>query len=1004
MAAPEKLNTPKGYWITRRSEGHSDWALGFWRELFQNAVDAGATKVDITLDDAPGKGSFGRPATLDRVVRVTFSDDGRGMDERILRDVFLKPGETTKRSGDTVGGFGTARIMLAFSQVRYAVRTQDWLVEGDGSEFTCLTMPQAAEAKRAEIDEAVAAGHADRAEQLRADLAFIMADQDTRKGCKLEIDVDPKETPWNYRNVDKAKLLAKLDEYLSLSQVPCKVRLNGEELTTRTLRGPARRKLVATMPDGATAEFATVHTSQGEKARHKSKVVVRVNGAAMFSDDVQLRDQVIVELDPAFSRQALTDNRDGLKDPFRSALAAFLRELAVDTKSALQDKDKRKHIKIEGGKGALVARPVPAVDLGAAAGDVVTDRPTAAPKARYATREEYEVRGYGGAPRELVDSFLKAVKQGDDTFLEKAAEATGKQEEARGLREAVRDGRGADALREVGPALGAAIADTLVARAAEAERAAKAEEAARFAEMNDVHIQIDDIGDDEKLKNAVRRHSPGYWRRKGQHLEGRGMQAHMLLAAWTACCQEAVDVLLRMRPDLAEENGGEVRFSTGWYFGKPTRGWNGREYGDVHTGAQHQKRDGVHLLLLNPVAPDGSAAFDLTKARREPGARTGDRVQGIQDLEMLAIHEVSHMLESTHDEGFASVMTEVASMFDRAKAHARMRDAVDAVREAYGRGKARIQAMDGEEAVAVLEAEDGAAPAAAAPAEEARGRRRAARPAEKLLAHAAPIATMVAGAAAAQGNEHVQDEALQAVLSSVIAPMADGVAEVDCEALASFEKKVEAVAANGWSLDLAALDLPPVEEMAELGSPAAPVAAPAEAPPPAPAPVPRPAAPTPSFDLGSLELPPADQLLELGAAPQAAPARPEPVRAPAPRPAAPAQPSLEGLREFGAELAALGTGAPAPAATPVAQVAEPPRPVPAAPAAPARAPSPMDLLREFSDELSTLGGGPRTPAAPAPVRAPEPVPVVVDAAARAVALVGEEFSLDGFEEAPAPRF
>ena len=92
---PEIMKTPKGYWLTRRTEGHSDWSFGFWRELFQNAVDAGAKTIAITVEDAQGKGSFGRNPTVENVVRVSFQDDGVGMDESILRDVFLRPGEST---------------------------------------------------------------------------------------------------------------------------------------------------------------------------------------------------------------------------------------------------------------------------------------------------------------------------------------------------------------------------------------------------------------------------------------------------------------------------------------------------------------------------------------------------------------------------------------------------------------------------------------------------------------------------------------------------------------------------------------------------------------------------------------------------------------------------------------------------------------------------------------------------------------------------------------------
>ncbi len=880
---PEKIHTPKGYWQTRRSAGHSDWSFGFWRELFQNAVDAGAKDISITVDEARGKGSFGRDATIDNVVRVSFTDDGHGMSERVLRDVFLKPGETTKRGAENIGGFGTARIMLCFSQVRYAVRTQDWIVEGDGSEYTCMTIPEAVQAKLGEIASAEAEGADVRVDQLRADLARLQADPGFMSGCNLEIDIDPQESSNSWENVNRGKLLSSLESYLSLSQLPCRVSLNGNEINLKALRGPARRQLVAVGEDGREVAFATVHTSLGERARHKGRLVVRVNGAAMFAEDTDASEQVIVEVSSELSRKVLTDNRDGMKLTYKNTLNAFLRELTLDKRSALADKEKRKHIKIAGGKGSIVVKPgdrdSQAPDVGFS-GTIHFDSPSQkAPKALYVTAEDYRVHGFGGARAQDVDALLAAVEARETTFLDRFD--TNSPALINFIR-SVQDGRGSEALRDLSPELGSAIAATLTHRASEA--AAKFEKD-WYVDSHDIHIHVDDIDDKPRLKEAVRRYSPSYWRRKGESLEGRGMQAHMLLAAWTACCQEAVSTLVAIRPDIAKK--GQVTFGTGFTFGGVTRHWRASEsrFVDTATGATHQEREGDHVLLLNPVTLDGQPAYDLTKKHRKDG---NDPIKGLQDLESLAIHEVAHMLENYHDEDFASLMTQVVSMFDRARAHERMREAVDAVRAIYGRGKSRIQAMD--EATPAVSSEQETPNSST----KRKGRRQEPRPSEVLLAQAAPIATMTAGLASSRENDHLEATGLKETVFGSVSAVEPGVIEVDCDRIQSLETGLSALAKNDWHLD--ALALPPIEEIPSLDGPAAT---------PAPSleesiqisleavkahrssaldvPDER-AVEAGSFDLGAFDLPPIDLIPALGpSALQTAPVVPAPMTVRPPR-------------------------------------------------------------------------------------------------------------------------
>lgn len=335
--APQFLRAPKLFWQTRRLDGHRNWPFAFWRELFQNSMDAGAKTIDIGLERAARTGSFGRPSEGGSVIRVVFADDGHGMTEDVLRNVFLEPGRSTKTSGSSVGGFGTARTLLCFSQDRYEIHTGGLVVEGDGSEYIL---------ERAENAELRAADPVFRGRIQR---------YSGHQGCVFVIDVDPEETEYSWRNVSEAKLRQELFEFLEMSQMEFQsVRLNGVAIAVGLRKGPARTKL--SIP--GYEEFASVHTSQTDKARFKGRAIIRVKGLAMFHESVPADDtQIILELDPARTKALLTDSRDDLKDGPDQALRAFVRDLTVNRREALRDRSGDKEWTLDGELGAVRAEP-----------------------------------------------------------------------------------------------------------------------------------------------------------------------------------------------------------------------------------------------------------------------------------------------------------------------------------------------------------------------------------------------------------------------------------------------------------------------------------------------------------------------------------------------------------------------------------------------------------------------------------------------------------------------
>jgi hypothetical protein len=104
---------------------YSRWQFAFWREFFQNSVDAGAERIDVDLTQDP----------ITRIITVTFTDDGCGMTRDVLENVYFSLGGTTKGHGDQVGGFGRARILTCFSMKSYTIHTRNSLVLGNGGDY-----------------------------------------------------------------------------------------------------------------------------------------------------------------------------------------------------------------------------------------------------------------------------------------------------------------------------------------------------------------------------------------------------------------------------------------------------------------------------------------------------------------------------------------------------------------------------------------------------------------------------------------------------------------------------------------------------------------------------------------------------------------------------------------------------------------------------------------------------------------------------------------------------
>lgn len=256
---------------------YRDWATAFWRENLQNSFDAKADRIDITIADGSSEDTK----------TVVVSDNGCGMDRPCLEDVYFTLGETTKE-GNSVGGFGKARILTCFAQKQYTLRTNKLFVTGEGAEY--------------EIEET-----------------------ETRvRGVRLEIEVFHKGRD----------LEATLRDYLKYCHLEgCHVTVNGKRWDTWTYKNKFERDL----------SFGKVFTNKSKDAG----ILVRVNGVHMFKPYTSAPFLVIVEIDKERSREVLQASRDGLLVEFHSELESFINELNINKQSALRSK-KSKSISYKG--------------------------------------------------------------------------------------------------------------------------------------------------------------------------------------------------------------------------------------------------------------------------------------------------------------------------------------------------------------------------------------------------------------------------------------------------------------------------------------------------------------------------------------------------------------------------------------------------------------------------------------------------------------------------------
>lgn len=267
-----------------RSDHGVDAAI--YRELFQNSLDAGATRIYVDLRETPEH------------LILEVRDNGSGMDWPTLEQGMLTYAGSIKPPG-SVGGFGMAKVLLCFATAATEIYTRDLAVRIEGTEYRFIPSNGNVRGTR---------------------IVMYCNRREPDLSCRLE--------PSRYG----------LEYLLARSALrKCRITFNGETMRTMrtTLRG---REPVRTWSWGAAVFHFQHSTPYQGPCGHEIPVCIR--GLYMFSLS-QPRDAkgaILINIDRD-SRAVLNESRSNLADwECRSQLNAWIESLTRSPAATLRPK------------------------------------------------------------------------------------------------------------------------------------------------------------------------------------------------------------------------------------------------------------------------------------------------------------------------------------------------------------------------------------------------------------------------------------------------------------------------------------------------------------------------------------------------------------------------------------------------------------------------------------------------------------------------------------------
>jgi hypothetical protein len=291
---------------------YANWGFAWGRECGQNSLDAGAKNINITCQQVMH--------LSEDTSKVSWTDDGVGMDKEILLGVFLTLGESNKLFNvckdcglnssvkmktcaacgwKPVGGFGWAKTLILFAQNSYTIKTSDIILTGVGSKT-----------RFSEGNPHV-------------------------KGVMLEVEIPMKR------------------EYLE-ANIKQWARWTDTKGTTITLNGYRLRTFMDTDIKGtkpiANVDWATMTLVDGNAA---AGMVIRINRQMMMRTYLNgdIKDDIVIDI-VGESTQYFTSNRDQLIYSKQEELRKFIETLYKDPRAVTNIKDPVR-IFMKGAKGNI---------------------------------------------------------------------------------------------------------------------------------------------------------------------------------------------------------------------------------------------------------------------------------------------------------------------------------------------------------------------------------------------------------------------------------------------------------------------------------------------------------------------------------------------------------------------------------------------------------------------------------------------------------------------------
>ena len=270
-------------WFDTVKKDYADWRFAWAREAGQNSLDAGATRINVTVS-----------LNKDGNTEVRWQDNGCGMNADTLESKFMAIGGSDKPNGGT-GGFGVAKLILAFAQLDYLIRSQDICAKGSGAGYSVET-----------------------------GLEYF-------DGLVLSVTMHGDEIE---------RMVGKITRWVRFTTTNCDIYLNGEKLTSLRMHRPKSE-----------TEWCKIYTHNQISAHYGHYIRVRMNRQYMFDVYTSVPAHICVDLVGTDSKEYLTSNRDGLNWHWRSKLQRLVEEIYENPNKIKETPD---HITVYRGKDGKI--------------------------------------------------------------------------------------------------------------------------------------------------------------------------------------------------------------------------------------------------------------------------------------------------------------------------------------------------------------------------------------------------------------------------------------------------------------------------------------------------------------------------------------------------------------------------------------------------------------------------------------------------------------------------